>query len=117
MLLLFNPILIMHRQPAFLTSAKKRKKKKKNKSKQVTKNTCIRYCLQLDKMIHISKNEFETLKLPVKDRFSQSINSTISKCFTKTSPNYLNEVFELACPNKSRTRNACLIIGLPFTQN
>ena len=91
-------------------SQKMKKKQKKNKSKQVTKNTCIRYCLQLDKMIHISKNEFETLKLPVKDRFSQSINSTISKCFTKTSPNYLNEVFELACPNKSRTRNACLIL-------
>ena len=34
--------------------------KMKNKI-QITQNKCIRYCLQLDKMTHISKNEFETL--------------------------------------------------------
>ena len=35
---------------------------------QITQNKCIRYCMQLDKMTHISKNEFETLNwLPVKD--------------------------------------------------
>ena len=70
--------------------------KMKNKI-QIMKNKCIRYCLQLDKMTHISKNEFETLIwLPVKDRFNQSINSIVFKYFTKQCPNYLNEVFELA---------------------
>ena len=73
--------------------------KMKNKI-QITQNKCIRYCLQLDKMTHISKNEFETLNwLPVKDRFNQSINSIVFKYFTKQCPSYLNEVFELACPN------------------
>ena len=40
-------------------------KKMKNKI-QITQNKCIRYCLQLDKVTHISKEEFETLNwLPV----------------------------------------------------
>ena len=60
--------------------------KMKNKI-QITQNKCIRYCLQLDKMTHISKNEFETLNwLPVKDRFNQSINSIVFKYFTKQYP-------------------------------
>ena len=43
--------------------------KMKNKI-QITQNKCIWYCLQLDKMTHISKNKFETLNwLPVKYRF------------------------------------------------
>ena len=54
-------------------------KKQKNKI-QTKENKCVRYCLQLDKMIHISKNEFETLVnclfwLPIKDSFNQPINS------------------------------------------
>ena len=82
--------------------------KMKNKI-QITQNKCIRYCLQLDKMTHISKNEFETLNwLPVKDRFNQSINSIVFKYFTKQCPSYLNEVFELASPNNLRTRNRYL---------
>ena len=45
---------------------------------QITQNKCIQYCLHLDKMTHISQNEFETLNwLPVKDRFNQSINSIV----------------------------------------
>ena len=64
---------------------------------QITQNKCIWYCLLLDKMTHISKNEFETLNwLPVKDRFNQFINSIVFKYFTKQCTSYLNEVFELA---------------------
>ena len=49
---------------------------------QIRQNKCIRYCLQLDEMIHISKNKFETLNwLPVKDRFNQSTNSIVLKYF------------------------------------
>ena len=45
---------------------------------QIAQNKCIRYCLQLDKMTHISKRDFETLNwLPFKDRFNQSINSIV----------------------------------------
>ena len=82
--------------------------KMKNKI-QTTQNKYIWYCLQLDKMTHISKNEFETLNwLPVKDRFNQSMNSIIFKYFTKQCLSSLNEVFELACSNNIRTRNSYL---------
>ena len=50
-------------------------KKLKNRI-QTSQDKCIRFCLQLDKMIHISDKEFETLNwLPVTERFSQCINS------------------------------------------
>ena len=70
-------------------------KKQKNKI-QTTENKCVWYCLQLDKMIHISKNEFETLVtwffwLPIKDRFNQSINSIFFQYFTKQFPSSLPE--------------------------
>ena len=88
--------------------------KMKNKI-QITQNKCIRYCLQLDKMTHISKNEFETLNwLSVKDRLNQSINSIVFKSFTKQCPSYLNKVFELACPNNLKTRNNYLKLICPF---
>ena len=88
--------------------------KMKNKI-QIMQNKCIWYCLQLDKMTHISKNEFETLNwLPVKDRFNQSINSIVFKYFTKQCPSYLNEVFEFACSNNLRTRNSYLKLICPF---
>ena len=80
---------------------------------QVTQNKCIRYCLQLDKMVHIFKNKFET-RLPVKDRFNQSINFVVFKYFTKQWPSYLNEVLELACPNNLRTRNSYLKLIWPL---
>ena len=51
---------------------------------QITQNKCIWYCFQLDKMTHVSKNEFETLNwLPIKDRYNQSINSIVFKYFNK----------------------------------
>ena len=85
---------------------------------QITQNKCIRYCLQLDKMTHISKKEFETLNwLPVKDRFSQSINSIAFKYFTKQCPSYVTEVFELAYSNNLRTRNSYLKLICPFRKS
>ena len=82
---------------------------------QITQNKCIQYCLQLDKMTRISKNEFETLTwLHVNSRFKKSINSIVFKYFTKQCPSYLNEVFELACPNNFKTRNSYLILICPF---
>ena len=54
---------------------------------------------------------FETLNWsPVKDKFNQSIHSIVFKYFTKQCPSYLNEVFELACPNNLRTKNSYLIV-------
>ena len=109
-MLLFNLTSIMHRQPWY----HKLTQKMKNKI-QITQNKCIQYCLQLNKMTHISKNEFETFNwLPVKDRFNQSINSVVFKYFTKQCPSYLNEVFELACPTNLRTGNSYLKFTCPF---
>ena len=82
---------------------------------QITQNKCIRYCLQLDKMTHFSKNKFGTLnRLPAKDRFNQSINSIVFKYFNNQCPGYLNEVFELACLNNLRRRNSYLKLICPF---
>ena len=82
---------------------------------QIMQNKCIRYCLQLDNMTHISMNKFETLNwLPVKDSFNQPINSIVFKYFAKQCSSYLNEVFELACPNSSRTKNSYMKLTCPF---
>ena len=48
--------------------------KKLKKRIQTSQNKCIRFCLQLDKMTHISHKVFETPNwLPVTERFNQCI--------------------------------------------
>ena len=82
---------------------------------QITQKKCIQYCLQLEKIIYVSKNEYDTLNwLPVKDRFSQSINSIIFKYFTNPCPSCLNEVFKSTYLNNLRTRNSYLMLHCPF---
>ena len=69
-------------------------KKLKNRI-QTSQNKCIRFCLQLDKMTHISHKEFETLNwLPGTERFTQYINSIVFKYVNNQCLNYLNEVFQ-----------------------
>ena len=59
-------------------------KKLKNRI-QTSQNKCIRFCLQLDKMTHISHKEFETLNwLPVTERFNQCINSIVFKYISQS---------------------------------
>ena len=56
--------------------------KKLQKKIQTLQNKYICFCLQLDKMLHISQKEFETTKcLPINERFNQCINSIASKYF------------------------------------
>ena len=51
---------------------------------QTTQSKCIRYCLQLDKLKHISHEEFERLNwLPVTFRFKQYVNAIIYKYFNE----------------------------------
>ena len=46
-------------------------KKLKNRI-QTSQNKCIRFCLQLDKLSHISQKEFETINwLSIKERYNQ----------------------------------------------
>ena len=112
--LLCNALIQPHFDYASSAWYPKLTQKMKNKI-QITQYKCVRYCLQLDKMTNISKNEFEPPNwLPVKDRFNQSINSIVLKFYTKQCPNYLNEVYELASPNYLRTRNRYLKLTCPF---
>ena len=47
---------------------------------QTSQNKCIRFCLQLDKMSHISQKEFEAINwLPFKERYNQCANSIVFK--------------------------------------
>ena len=67
-------------------------KKLKNRI-QISQKKCIRFCLQLEKMAHLSHKVFETLNwLPVTERFNQCINSIVFKYVNNQCPKYLNEV-------------------------
>ena len=68
-------------------------KKLKNKI-QTAQNKCVRVCLKLDKMAHVSQNEFEKLNwFPISDRINQCILSTTFKFVNDMGPNYLMKFF------------------------
>ena len=70
-------------------------------------NKCIRFCLQLDKMSHISQKEFETVNwLRIKERYNECVNSIAFKYFDDQCPHYLNEVFMKAAESSSSLRNS-----------
>ena len=82
-----------------------------------SQNKCIHFCLQLDKMTHISHKEFETLNwLPVTERLNQCINSIVFKKANNQCPNYVNEVFQTASENNIQSRGSFLKLNLkcPF---
>ena len=65
--------------------------KKLNNRNQTFQNKCIRFCLQLDKMTHVSYKEIEILNwLPGTERFNQCINSIVFKYVNNQCPNYVN---------------------------
>ena len=73
---------------------------------QTTQNKCVRFCLNLDKMAHISHNEFEKLNwLPIIDRINQCILSTTFKFVSDMGPNYMNEVLQWAAESNRTLRN------------
>ena len=74
---------------------------------QTTLNKCMRFCLRLDKLKHISHEEFERLNwLPVSYRFKQCVNSMVSKYFNEQCPNYMNEVFDVATKSNFQSRSS-----------
>ena len=76
--------------------------KLKNKI-QTTQNKCVRFCLNLDKMAHISQNGFEKLNwVPISDRINQCILSITFKFGNDIGSNYLNEVFQWATESDYR---------------
>ena len=89
-------------------------KKLKNRI-QTSQNKCIRFCLQLDKMSHISQKEFEAINwLPFKERYNQCANSIVFKYFDNQCPHYLNEVFMKAPESSSSLRNSYQKLQQPF---
>ena len=64
----------------------------------------MRFGLQLDKLKHISHEEFEQLNwLPVSYRFKYCVSSMTLRYFNEQYPNYLSEVFDV--PTKKNCRN------------
>ena len=82
---------------------------------QTTQNKCMHFCLQLDKLKHISFEEFDCLNwLPVTYRFKQCVNAIIFKYFNEQCPNYLNEVFDAAIENNFQLRGNFQKLECPF---
>ena len=131
-----NKLIFLYRKNGFLTPALRRlvcnaliqphfdyicsacypnlTKNLKNRT-QTSQNKCIRFCLQLDKMTHMSHKELETLNwLPVAERFNQCINSVVFKYVNNQCPNYLNEVFQTAPENNIQTRGSFQKLKCPF---
>ena len=62
---------------------------KLKKTLQIMQNKCIRFCPKLDKMHHISEEDFKTINWrPVDQRVQQSLNVTVFKYINKTCPYY-----------------------------
>ena len=80
---------------------------------QTSQNKCICFYQHLDKMIHISHKEFETL-LPMTERFNQCINLIVFKYVNDQWPNYLHEVSQTAPENYIRTRESFRKLKCPF---
>ena len=89
--------------------------KKLKQRLQTTQNKCMHFCLQLDKLKHISHEEFEHLNwLPVTYRFKQCVNTIVFKYFNEQCPNYLNEVFDVAVENNFQLRGSFQKLKCPF---
>ena len=73
---------------------------------QTTQNKCKRFCVQLDKLKHISHGDFEPLNwLTVIFRFKERVNSIVFKYFNEQCHNYLNKVFDVATESNFHLRN------------
>ena len=90
------------------------KKERRNKI-QSAQNKCVQFCLDLDKMPHISQNEFEKLNwFPISDRINQSVLSTTFKFVNDIGPKNLNEVFQWAAESRRTLRNDYRKLKHPF---
>ena len=84
---------------------------------QTTQNKWICFCLQLDKLKHISHEEFGHLnQLLVAYRFKQYVKSVVLKYLNKQSPNCLNEVFDVASESNFQLRCSFQKLKCPFVR-
>ena len=88
---------------------------KAKKEMQIMHNKCIRFFLRLDKMYHISAEDFRLINwLPANKRVDQYINTIIYKFVNNTCPYYLKEIFEFAPQCRIDTRNKFAKYKIPF---
>ena len=88
---------------------------KLKKKLQIMQNKCIRFCLKLDKMHHISEEDFKTINwLLVDQRVQQSLNVTVFKYVNNACPYYMKEVFEYASQGRISSRNNYARLKVPF---
>ena len=112
--LLCNALIQSHFDYACTTWYPNLNKKLKNKIR-TAQNKCVRFCFNLDKMAHISQNEFEKLNwLPTSDRINQCVLSTTFKFVNDIGPNYLNEVFQWDAESNRTLRNDYRKLKHPF---
>ena len=78
-------------------------------------NKCIRFCLRLDKMHHISEEDFILINwLSTSKRAEQCINTITFKFVNNTCPYYLKDIFEFAPHCRIDTRNKFAKFKIPF---
>ena len=78
-------------------------------------NKCIRFCLRLDKMQHISLAGFISINwLPTKESVHQCINAITFTFVNKNCPLCPNEIFEFALHCRIDTRNSLAKLKNPF---
>ena len=81
---------------------------------EAAQNKCIRFCLKLGDRKSITVKEFEKINwLPIHERVNQCILSCIYKFHTKTSPDYMDEIFYHAECNGIPTRYSYQRLKLP----
>ena len=82
---------------------------------QTTQNKFMHFCFQLDKLKHISHEEFERLNwLPVTYRFKQCVSSIVFKYFNDQCPNYLSGVFNVAAESNIQLRGSFQTVNGQF---
>ena len=112
--LLFNMLIQPHFGYVYSASHPILTKKLKNKI-QTAQNKCMRFWLLLDKLKHVSHEEFERLNwLPVTYRFKQNVNSIVFNCFNEKYPNSLNEVFDVATESNFQLTGNFQTLKCPF---
>ena len=78
-------------------------------------NKRIRFCPSLDKMHHISKEDFRLINwLPTSKRANQCINNITFKFVNNICPYYLKEIFEFTPHCRIDTRNKFAKLKIPF---
>ena len=72
----------------------------------------MRFCLQLDKLKHISHEGLEHLNwIPVT---YSCVNTTVLSNFNKQCPDFLNEVFDVAIEKNVQLRGSFQKLKCPF---